>query len=193
MRDYGPVAFVTYSLVSAVSLTAWYAAFRLGFDVSRFTNHIPKLPHLPFINLFLGEDAELRVLDAEARFVMALGGVVDGMVDVAELMRERVMEGKGPVVKDDHVGEVVQRTVPSAGAAAGAGGGGRLAEFYATHGTTVLVAIAAHNVILPIRVGVTALLTPWVAVGLRRWGVLRRFAGVAAVFGGRGSARKGGL
>jgi hypothetical protein len=43
-------------------------------------------------------------------------------------------------------------------------------SLYSKHGATLLVVWAAHNLILPLRVAATAMLTPWVARRLRALG-----------------------
>ncbi|KAJ3110403.1 hypothetical protein HDU96_006646 [Phlyctochytrium bullatum] len=214
MKEYGPVAFITYSLVSAVSLTAWYAAIRLGLDVSRITEALetaktylfppsPTAEPEPHTAVAMRatrvlEGVEAAVLEVEASFVEAVASVADGMKDVLEALEERAMLARVPPVPVPAISspstpprratvskmDTTMLATPSQPEAAP----GALASFYATHGTTVLMAIAAHNVILPVRVGVTALLTPWVAGRLRAWGMMAGIARVSARLGLGGSA-----
>ncbi|KAI8847606.1 hypothetical protein BC829DRAFT_352880, partial [Chytridium lagenaria] len=109
IKQYGSIAFLTYSLVSGISLTLWYTFIRLGLDVSRFT----------------------AILDTAKNAVFPSSPSSNILINEAEAVENP------------------------------------LSSFYATHGTTVLMAIAAHNVILPVRIGVTALLTPYVAARMR--------------------------
>ncbi|KAJ3102390.1 hypothetical protein HDU97_000597 [Phlyctochytrium planicorne] len=207
IKEYGPIAFITYSLVSTVSLTIWYTAIRAGVDVSPVVKLFSSIRDtltswvdsmvvkvVPEEGEMIGkvrmegrrvlEGVELAILRVEASFVEGVAGVADGMVDVVEGVRDGGMRQFA-----DHPGRVPSPTkganitphppaLPSN--VISLPGANPLSNFYAEHGTTVLVAIAAHNIILPIRVGLTALLTPWVAARLRSWGFLRFFMRPAA-------------
>ena len=115
MREYGPIGFMTYSMISAVSYTSWCSAIYMGVDVEPITSKLQEWKSLIWTESH--RQATKKLNDAE----IAPGGI-----------RQWISP-----------------------------------EF----GTVLLVALACHKVIFPIRLGLAAFLTPGVARFFRRNGL----------------------
>ncbi|KAJ1554600.1 hypothetical protein HK096_002800 [Nowakowskiella sp. JEL0078] len=107
MKEYGPVAFITYSCISCVSYLSWVSAIHLGLDVSIALEYFTAIKS----SVFGAEPAV--AIEADPK-------------------------------------EISQ---------------------YAQFGTTLLMALAAHKIILPLRLALTGTLTPWMAKTMRRLGL----------------------
>ncbi|KAI9208684.1 uncharacterized protein BJ171DRAFT_489680 [Polychytrium aggregatum] len=126
LKEYGPVAFITYMGVSTVSLTIWYTAITFGLDVDPVLAQITQATSWFWTS---GEEADALEICASANI---------------------------DEVSAEHKDESLEDSVKSA---------------WAKAGTTLLVAIAAHNLIVPLRLGLTAMLTPAVAARMRALGL----------------------
>nr|KAJ3421771.1 hypothetical protein HK105_002359 [Polyrhizophydium stewartii] len=133
-KEYGPVAFITYTTISCISYPSWQA---------------PPVPPRP-----------LRV--AAVYFGVDVTPIVSKMDDL-----KRWWYGPG----HDH--EAADALAASQAEAAESAQSNKTAVqsewdvFYSRMGTCMLVALAGHKIIFPLRAGLTALLTPPVARFMR--------------------------
>ncbi|KAJ3330861.1 hypothetical protein HDU76_004663 [Blyttiomyces sp. JEL0837] len=257
IREYGPIALLTYGIVSVISMTCWYIAVSSGLDVPSYIEYLTNLKAqgaskvsagvevvehaveegmkegyhameegIHKMEMVMGEpfkSVERAVGEVSDKVEHAVGVAVheftEGFHKVESVVEEGVLSVKTGVSEALEkavalTGEMINVNVHEAGgggggnsnvngnngSSLGGGGGGSgvggtngslgaststgqesttspkdastpsTTSFYAKHGATIIVVWAAHNIIMPIRVGITAMLTPYVAKRLRAMG-----------------------
>ncbi|KAI9357060.1 hypothetical protein DFJ73DRAFT_821974 [Zopfochytrium polystomum] len=186
MREYGPVAVITYFLVSVASITLWYIAVSSGVDINPLVARIANFRIAVHEKVADGMDAMQENIHQLGEEIKHVGGEVavrmekameEGLEAVGEGLRrgeravEEVRNSVAEAMELAHRQPADTATQPS-----------ESSSLYAKHGTTLLVVWAAHNLILPVRVGVTAVMTPWVAARIRALGLETWLKRVASRF-----------
>ncbi|KAJ3017239.1 UNVERIFIED_CONTAM: hypothetical protein HDU68_011789 [Siphonaria sp. JEL0065] len=183
IREQGPAAFVTYSAVSVVSFGLWCGvAHHTGIDQQKLLAYLPSIPGSS------GTSKDGKIIEQQSQSLRFEQMAKDVVRDVStqvhraehaikegfEKAETAVMEG---LEKAEHVvmdgidkAETAVASIlhpitplPLAEKSEESSSGLDLSK----HGTVIAVAWVAHNITFPVRLGLTAALTPFVASKIR--------------------------
>ncbi|KAI9331193.1 hypothetical protein BDR26DRAFT_870517 [Obelidium mucronatum] len=196
MAEQGPAAFLTYSAVSVASFGLWCgAAHYTGIDQKKLLGYLPfaaatseapaetavAASTTPSQSLKLEQMAKEVVRDVRELGITQVQKAEHALKEGLEKAEHAVMEGlemaETAVMESIDKAELAvsamlnhQDTLPASSSTSSAD--------FSKHGTVIAVAWVAHNVTFPVRLGLTAALTPYVASRIRGGyidGLLKRY------------------
>ncbi|KAH9270577.1 hypothetical protein BSLG_004233 [Batrachochytrium salamandrivorans] len=136
-KEYGPVGFITYSGISSISYPSWVAAVYFGLDVSPVVSTMDDMKR--WCSAMYTKTCNRISPETHAHTGLA----------IAPPARTDIISD---AATNHHDGNNDHTSSPS---------------FYTTMGTTLLVAMAGHKIIFPLRAALTMFLTPAVARFMR--------------------------
>ncbi|KAJ3017240.1 UNVERIFIED_CONTAM: hypothetical protein HDU68_011790 [Siphonaria sp. JEL0065] len=179
LAEHGPAALITYAVLSGISFAGFYVAI-----VSSGVDPLQLMHKLPFSSSEVPEiaassPASKDIMDQVGDAIHAVEDAVAKGIENAEDIVGVGVEGLDAILHhDDNGGDNKISQV--------SGDEGKEKPYL--NGTTALVAWCVHELFLPIRLGLTAYLTPRVSRRMKG-GVIDRFLGsIMARFGAKGGA-----
>ncbi|KAJ3029380.1 UNVERIFIED_CONTAM: hypothetical protein HDU68_012347 [Siphonaria sp. JEL0065] len=181
VREQGPAAFLTYSVVSVVSFGLWCGvAHHTGIDQQKLLACLPSIPGLS------SSPKDGNIIEQQSRFEQMANDVMHdvstqvhraehALKEGFEKAETAVMEGleKAEHVMMDGIDKAETAVVailhptPSLQLAGSSEEPSSSGLGFSKHGTVIAVAWVAHNITFPVRLGLTAALTPFVASKIR--------------------------